>query len=111
MKVSRFDPNLARPAHEGTILAMPVLPEGIEAPFSHAWGYLKPGGAMDGHAHPTEEIYFFHRGEGTVVVGSEEHPVRAGDVVEIPPDAYHTVRNPSAGDLLWFALWWDPISK
>ena len=110
MNVSRFDKTKAKPGHNGTILAMPVLPPGVPAPFGHAWGYLTPGQEMEGHAHPTEEIYFFHRGTGTVVVGSEEQGVSPGDVVEIPPDAYHTVRNTSDGELLWFALWWEPAA-
>ncbi len=44
------------------------------------------------------------------MVGDEERPVGPGDVVEIPPGAYHTVRNESDGELLWFALWWTPVS-
>lgn len=109
MNISRFDPSLASPAHGGTILAMPVLPPGVKAPFGHAWGYLAGRGEMEGHTHPTEEVYFFHRGHGVVIVGEEEHPVEAGDWVEIPPDAYHTVRNDADEELLWFAFWWAPI--
>ncbi len=110
MHVSRFDRERARPAHNGTILAMDVLPEGVKGPFGHAWGYLAPHREMEGHTHSTEEVYFFHRGRGTVIVGDEERPVSPGEVVAIPPDAYHTVRNDSDGELLWFALWWEPIA-
>ena len=110
MNISRFDKQTAQPAHNGTILAMDVLPQGVQAPFGHAWGYLAHKGEMEGHTHPTEEIYFFHRGQGIVVVGDEERPVGPGDVVEIPPAAYHTVRNESDGELMWFALWWTPVS-
>jgi mannose-6-phosphate isomerase-like protein (cupin superfamily) len=109
MNITRFDKEAAHPAHGGTILAAPVLPQGVKAPFQHAWGYLTAGKEMEGHAHPTEEIYFIHAGCGAVVVGDEEEPVSAGDVIEIPPDAYHTVRNTSDGELTWFALWWEPI--
>lgn len=109
MNVSRFEKEKAKPAHNGTILAMPVLPAGVKSPFHHAWGHLGPHAGMEGHRHPTEEIYFFHQGRGVVVVGNEERPTSPGDVVEIPPDAYHTVRNDSDSELLWFALWWEPI--
>ncbi|MHB0857836.1 MAG: cupin domain-containing protein [Anaerolineae bacterium] len=109
MNTSRFDTALAKPAHEGTILAMGVLPPGVKAPFGHAWGYLEAHQAMEGHQHPTEEVYMFQQGKGVVVVGDEEKAVQPGEVVEIPPDAYHTVRNDSDAPLLWFALWWDPI--
>jgi methionyl-tRNA synthetase len=110
MNTSRFATEKATPAHEGTILAMPVLPPGVKAPFGHAWGYLADKGEMDGHTHPNMEVYFFHAGTGVVVVGTEERAVSAGDWVEIPPDAYHTVRNNSDGELLWFALWWKPLA-
>lgn len=109
MNVSRFRAQEAGPAHNDTILAMDVLPQGVKAPFRHAWGYLSHRGEMEGHSHPTEEIYFFHRGTGTVIVGDEEHPATPGLVVEIPPDTYHTVRNDSDDELLWFALWWEPV--
>lgn len=107
MKTSHFEASKAQPAHEGTILAMPVLPEGIQAPFGHAWGHLGPHSAMAGHSHATEEVYFVHRGQGVVVVGDEERSVTAGEVIEIPPHTYHTMRNESDGELLWFALWWE----
>ena len=110
MNVGRFDKAAARPAHHNTMLAMDLLPPGVKAPFSHAWGYLGPHSAMEGHTHPTQEIYFFHQGQGVVVVGDEQRPVSPGDVVDIPPDAYHTVRNDSDGELLWFALWWPPVA-
>lgn len=109
MNTSRFDLRQSQPAHGGTILAMPVLPEGVRAPFQHAWGHLRAGGAMEPHSHPAHEVYFFHQGEGIVVVGEEQRYVGAGEVVEIPPDTEHTVRNHSDGDLLWFALWWPPL--
>ena len=109
MNITRFDQAKAKPAHNGTILAMEVLPAGVKAPFEHAWGYLEPHQAMEGHRHPTAEVYFFHQGQGVVVVGDEQQPVSPGDVVEIPPNAYHTVQNPSDGELYWFALWWPPL--
>ncbi len=106
IKLQRFQEAQAEPGHEGTILAMDVLPPGVQAPFDHAWGYLEPHKEMAGHQHPTQEIYFFHRGQGTVIVGEEEAKVSAGDCVEIPAETYHTVRNNSDEPLLWFALWW-----
>ena len=109
MNTSRFVKSRAKAAHNGTILAMDVLPPGVKAPFRHAWGCLAPHAAMEGHRHPTEEIYFFHKGQGVVVVGEEERAVSPGEVVEIPPDVYHTVKNPSGEELYWFALWWEPI--
>lgn len=106
MNISRFDKNTAFKSHNGTILASDVLPEGMTAPFSHAWGYLENGSEMEGHAHPTNEVYFVFSGSGTVVVGEEKAKVSSGDVIEIPPNAYHTMICDKDAVLLWAALWW-----
>ena len=106
---TKFDMHTASAAHEGTILASGVLPEGLKAPFSHAWGYLGKQGAMDAHRHHTEEIYLFFKGEGFVAIDGEKSAVTTGDVVRIPPDALHSVINEKDSELLWAAFWW-PIT-
>ncbi len=108
MRISRFLKEAAISAHNGTILAMPVLPVGMTAPFDHAWGYLEGPGELEGHSHPATEIYFVHRGQGTITVGKEQRAVSAGDVIEIPANTYHALRNDTQGELIWFALWWQP---
>jgi len=106
MNRSRFDKNTAFGSHNDTILASDVLPKGMKAPFSHAWGYLENGSEMEGHSHPTNEIYLVFSGSGFVVVGDEKEKVSCGDVIEIPPDAYHTMICDENATLLWAALWW-----
>ena len=101
-----FDPRYGEKAHQDTILAGPVLPAGLKAPFDHAWGYLDKPGEMEYHKHPKEEIYFFFKGEGFVRIDGEEFPVQPGDVVRIPVDAMHTVINRRDQELLWAAFWW-----
>jgi mannose-6-phosphate isomerase-like protein (cupin superfamily) len=50
-----------------------------------------PNGTTTGHAHDDmEEVYFFVSGEGVMVVGDDEFPVKAGDALYVPPGAYHT---------------------
>lgn len=47
-----------------------------------------------GHKHDgQEEVYFFVQGTGRMIVGEEEFPVHAGDVVLIPDGAFHKVIN------------------
>ena len=106
MKISRFDKNTAVGSHNDTILASEVLPKGMAAPFDHAWGYLENGNEMEGHSHPTNEIYLVFSGKGFVVVGDERAEVSCGDIIEIPPDVYHTMVCPENSALLWAALWW-----
>jgi len=107
IKMSKFDPQTAEKAHENTILASPVLPDGVPAPFGHAWGYLDAPGIMEVHSHPTEEVYFFFKGNGFVEVDGERMPTAPGDVAYIPPNAMHTVINEENAELLWAALWWE----
>jgi len=106
MNISKFDKNTAVGSHNDTILASDVLPRGMTSPFGHAWGYLENGNKMEGHSHPTNEVYFVFAGTGTVVVGDEKAEVSCGDVIEIPPDAYHTMICGENTTLLWAALWW-----
>ena len=104
--ISRFDPEHAKKAHGGTILASGVLPEGLKAPFDHAWGYLNGPGEMEPHQHHTEEVYIFTHGNGYVVVDGVRYAVGPGDVAYIPPDAMHSVVNEEDGILQWAAYWW-----
>jgi mannose-6-phosphate isomerase-like protein (cupin superfamily) len=106
MQIQRFDKSSASPAHSDTILASDFLPAHMRAPFEAAWGYLETGGTMEAHKHPTEEIYVVIEGQGLCTVGEETRPVSPGDVIEIPPEAMHTMACPESGHLLWAAIWW-----
>ncbi len=106
--IKRFDLATARPAHEDTILAQEVLPASMHPPFGHAYGYLTGGKTMDGHAHDTEEVYIVLSGGGRIAVGEEQSDVGPGDVIAIPPKAWHTLSCPEGGEpLLWVAFWWN----
>ncbi len=108
--ISRVDPAKAHKAHAGTILASPVLPEGLSSPFEHAWGYLNGPGAMEPHTHHKEEVYIFTKGNGYVVVDEVFYPVGPGDVAYIPRDALHSVVNESEDELMWAAFWWNIVA-
>ncbi len=108
--ITRFDPANAQKAHGDTILAGPVLPEGLSSPFEHAWGYLNGPGAMEPHTHHREEVYIFTQGNGYVVVDEVFYPVGPGDVAYIPPDALHSVVNETEDELMWAAFWWDIVA-
>ncbi len=104
--VRRFNKETAPEGHNGSILAGTVLPEGMNAPFGHAWGYLEGRSAMEGHAHPTEEIYMILTGKGICGIDGEQFTVAPGDAVLIPPNAYHTMECAEGDTLLWAAFWW-----
>jgi mannose-6-phosphate isomerase-like protein (cupin superfamily) len=107
MNIQRFIKEKASLGHSGTILASAFLPEGIKAPFEGAWGYLENRAAMEAHAHGTHEIYVVICGQGIMQIGQEERPVGPGDVIDIPPNAMHTIYTEDGGPLLWAALWWQ----
>jgi len=112
--VRRFNPANASPGHEGTILGSDVLPDSMDAPFWHQYGFLQEKGtAMAGHAHPTDEIYIVLSGTGHVIVGGKTKAVSAGDTVAIPAGEWHTVlcAEDDEAPLLWAALWWDVIDS
>jgi mannose-6-phosphate isomerase-like protein (cupin superfamily) len=55
---------------------------------------VSPGGQTDEHYHvQTEEIYYFVSGAGRMRLGEEEHDVRPGDCVVIPPGVKHKLWN------------------
>jgi quercetin dioxygenase-like cupin family protein len=67
---------------------------------------LPPGSSMDAHHHAPPEVYFVTAGSGTLLIGSEQRPVRAGDVVYIPGDHVHGVNN--SGNELLKLVWMFP---
>ncbi|MDD3608971.1 MAG: cupin domain-containing protein [Halothiobacillaceae bacterium] len=70
----------------------------ILAPGKTGWPY---------HAHHVnEEMFFILAGRGTLRLAGERHPVRAGDVIAIPPgpDTPHQLINTSTEELRYLAV-------
>jgi quercetin dioxygenase-like cupin family protein len=65
---------------------------------------LAPGGHTPRHFHPYEHEVFVLEGEGVVIEGDTEHPLRAGDVVFVRPDEIHQFRNPGSVPLKFLCL-------
>jgi mannose-6-phosphate isomerase-like protein (cupin superfamily) len=52
---------------------------------------IYPTGSTTGHSHDDmEEVYYVVSGEGIMVVGEDEYPIKAGDALYVPPGEYHT---------------------
>jgi len=61
---------------------------------------LHPGKETGGHNHSgQEEVYIFTKGEGTMVVGTNTHNVKAGDIILIPDGDFHKVFNTSGYEI------------
>ena len=71
---SNFNPLTAMAAHENTILAAPVLPKGMPAPFDHAWGYLDKPGEMERHRHPKRRSTFSSRAKASSSLTEKKSP-------------------------------------
>lgn len=109
MLIRSFDPNALVPAHDDTILAQGVFTsEEIGAPFGCAFGVLKPGMEQKPERVPLAKLYYVRYGEATLQIEQEQRIIRDGDVVFIPANAWHTVRNHSQREFSTFAVWWTP---
>jgi mannose-6-phosphate isomerase-like protein (cupin superfamily) len=51
---------------------------------------IYPSGSTTGHIHDMEEVYYVISGEGVMVVGEDEYPIKAGDGLYVPPHVFHT---------------------
>lgn len=65
---------------------------------------VEPGGHTPRHQHPYEHEVFVLDGEGIVVEGDDEHPLRAGDVVFVSADEVHQFRNTGSAPLKFLCL-------
>lgn len=55
---------------------------------------LPVGASTQEHFHPrAEEIYYITHGTGKIRIEGEDHPVRAGDAIAIPPGRRHKLWN------------------
>ena len=72
---------------------------------------VPPGASTIRHYHrASEEIYVFTAGAGTMRLGDDEAPVRAGDSVVIPPGTPHQLVNPGPEPLVLLCCCAPPYS-
>ena len=62
------------------------------------------GGNTPKHSHPYEHEVFVLEGEGVVLEGAAEHPLKNGDVVYVQPDEVHQFRNTGGVPLKFLCL-------
>ncbi len=55
---------------------------------------IYPTGKTTGHAHDDmEELYYILSGQGKMVVGDDEFPIKAGDAFYVPFGEFHVTHN------------------
>jgi quercetin dioxygenase-like cupin family protein len=62
---------------------------------------ISPGGNTPKHAHDWEHEIFIHAGQGEVYENDKWNPIKSGDVVFMPGNEEHQIRN-SGKELLIF---------
>ncbi|HUU28936.1 MAG TPA: cupin domain-containing protein [archaeon] len=68
---------------------------------------LEPGQAPPLHKHDdTEQVFYVLEGRGTLTIGgkAKNYPVKAGDVVRIPPSVFHSIRAEGGSCLRYLAI-------
>lgn len=101
MKTELFDAANA-PCHRITAgdtvkLAVVLAPASPEDP-SVSFEVWEPGGSQPPNSHPRSvETFWFLQGEGIATSDGQEIPVRAGQLLVLPPGSVHHIRNTGPG--------------
>ncbi len=86
-----------------------IGPDDAAPSFSMRQFEIAPDGHTPKHAHAHEHEVFILEGEGTVLEGDREHPLRPGSVVFVPPNQTHQFRNTGGGPLKFLCLIPHPL--
>ena len=81
-----------------------VGPEDNAPSFSMRQFEVAPGGHTPHHSHGYEHEVFVLEGEGVVLEGQREHPIRSGTVVFVPPNQPHQFRNTGRAPLVFLCF-------
>lgn len=65
---------------------------------------VAPGGYTPKHFHDYEHEVFVLEGEGVVLEGDTQHPLKSGDVVLVVPNEVHQFRNTGSTPLKFLCL-------
>jgi len=85
-------------------------------PVLHTLGFvnrsrLAAGAHHEPHTHDDhEEVFFIVGGTGTILLGEERHPVRAGDAIYVPMHTLHGLINDSHDWLDFIAIGGAPTA-
>jgi quercetin dioxygenase-like cupin family protein len=108
MNVNHFEKTTQAPVHmegaSGCQVRWLLGPEQGTPNFAMRQFEVAPGGFTPRHSHPYEHEVFVLEGEGVVIEGEKEHPLRPGDVVFVVPDEVHQFRNTGSAPLKFLCL-------
>lgn len=80
-------------------------------PFESSWGIIDPYQSTEPHSHDESETFYIAIGQGLMIIDEEQSDVKVGDVVFIPPNSIHQLKNTSETELRFIAIWWNGGSR
>ena len=82
-----------------------LVGKNVEAPnFAMREFEVAPGGFTPHHSHPYEHEIYVLAGQGIALEGSNEHTIKAGDVVYVAPNDIHQFKNTGDQPLKFLCL-------
>ena len=109
--VARFEISDANAARRFGMACQQLLDgperEGMQ-PFGAMACFLAQGGSSEPDCHEEEEVMIVLSGTGELDLAGEREELSARDVVVLPPNAQHTVRNSGEEALEWVSIYWVP---
>jgi len=94
---------------EGCRIRSLIGPDDGAPNFSMRHFEIAPGGHTPLHTHDNEHEVFVLEGQGVVMEGDREHPLRSGTVAFVPPNQKHQFRNTGPGPLKFLCLIPNPL--
>jgi mannose-6-phosphate isomerase-like protein (cupin superfamily) len=87
------------------LLSYVLLQEGDfpDTKLAITWVDVKPGSGQTPHKHFPEQVYVIIKGKGRIRVGNEEEEVGKGDLVYIPSNVVHGIKNISDKELTYIS--------
>lgn len=79
-----------------------------ETPFGASLAVVEPGGETMVHSHNPAETFIICQGQGTMTVNGQVVQVSSGDVIYMPPQSVHCLKNDSQAEpLMFLSVFWD----
>jgi quercetin dioxygenase-like cupin family protein len=92
-QIPKINPQMA--GADGIYKQVPISRENGAPNFSFRVFTIEPGGHTPNHTHPFEHENYIIEGQGAIVLGDQEHPIKKGDFILVLPGEKHQYKNTS----------------
>lgn len=77
-----------------------------EPPLGAMACFLPAGHSSEPDCHDQDEVMFVLAGDGTIDLGGETGEFTRGEVIVLPRNMPHVVRNTAESQLVWISVYW-----